>query len=97
MSVDAPGLWEVAVVWMVENGDVSPVVPSFYIHANINPDRAFAFGLAIFLEGGIQRFSFRFAATPGHAEEETAVLPLADGDFSFGGSLPGEVEDALLI
>ena len=97
LSVDSPGLGEVTVFWMVENGNVSPVVPSFDIHSNINPDRAFAFGLAVFLKRRIYHFSFRFTFVPGHAEKETTVFPFSDGDIGLCCSLPGEVEGVLFI
>ena len=97
LSVDSPGLGEVTVFWMVKNGNVSPVVPSFDIHSNINQDRAFPFGLAVFLDGGIYYFSFRFAFVPGHPKEEPTVFPFSDGDIGVGFAFPSEVEGVLFI
>ena len=82
---------------MVENGDVPPVVTSFDIHSNINPNCTFPFGLAVFLKSGIYHFSFCFTFVPGHAKEESTVFPFSDGDIGIGFAFPSEVEGVLFI
>ena len=82
---------------MVKDGDVAPVVAAFDVHSDVNPDCALAFGLLVFLESGVDDFSFRFAAMPGHAKEESAVFVFANGDIGFAGAFPGEVEDVLVV
>ena len=97
LSIDSPGLWEVTVFWMVENGNVPPVVTPLDIHSNINPNCAFPFGLAVFLKSGIYYFSFCFTFMPGHAKEKPAVFPFPDGDIGVGFAFPSEVEGVLFI
>ena len=97
LSIDAPRLGEVGVLRMIKDGDVAPVVAAFDVHSDVNPDCALAFGPVVFLESGVDDFSFCFAAMPGHAKEESAVFVFADGDIGFAGAFPGEVEDVLLL
>lgn len=97
LPIDAPRLGEVGVLRMIKDGDVAPVVAAFDVHSDVNPDCALAFGPVVFLESGIDDFSFCFAAMPGHAKEETAVFVFADSDIRFAGALPSEVEDVLVI
>ena len=97
LPIDTPRLWEVGVLRMIKNGDVAPVVAALDVHSDVNPDCALAFGLVVFLESGVDDFSFRFAAMPGHAKEESAVFVFANGDIGFAGAFPSEVEDVLVV
>lgn len=97
LPIDAPRLGEVGVFWMIKDGNVAPVVAAFNVHSNVNPDCAFAFGLVVCLESGVDDFSFCFAAMPRHAKEESAVFVFANGDIGFAGAFPSEVEDVLLV
>jgi len=97
LPIDAPRLGEVRVLRMIKDGDVAPVVAAFDVHSYVNPDCALSFGPVVFLESGIDDFSFCFAAMPGHAKEESAVFVFANGDIGFAGAFPCEVEDVLLF
>ena len=97
LPIDAPRLGEVGVLRMVKDGDVAPVIAALYVHSDVSPDCSLAFGLVVFLESGVDDFSFRFAAMPGHAKEESAVFVFANGDIGFAGAFPGEVEDVFPV
>ena len=91
LSVHAPRLRVAGVVGMVEHRDVDEVVAALDLHPDVDPHRALAFGAFVALPRGVDDLG-RHAFAPGHAQEETAVVVLADRHVGSGLSTPFEVE-----
>ena len=96
LIVDAPGLRIAAVVGMVEDRDVRAIVAAGDLHRDVDPHGALAFGARVALAGGVDDLAVD-ALAPRHAEEQAAVVVLADGDVAARFAAPGQVEEEAAV
>ena len=93
LAVHPPRLGVAGVHRVVEDGDVEEVVAAFDLHADVDPHRPLAFGLAVALPRRVDRFAGGVPG-PGHAQEHAAVGHLVDRDVAVDRLAgPFEVED----
>ncbi len=96
LIVHAPRLRIAAVVGMVEDRDVRAIVAALDPHRDVDPHGALAFGARVALAGGVDDLAVD-ALSPRHAEEQSAVVVLADGDVAPRFAAPGQVEQEAAV
>ena len=91
LAVDAPGLGIPRVVGVVEDRDVRQIAAAIDLHRDVDPHRALALGARVALTRRVDDLG-PHALAPRHAQEQAAVVVLADGHFGLRFTTPLEVE-----
>ncbi len=91
LIVDTPRQRVAGIVRVVEERDVRKIVAPLDLHRDVDPHRALAFGTRVALPRGIDDFG-PHPRLPRHAEEEAAVVVLADRYVDASIAAPLEIE-----
>src|SRR3990170_855336 len=73
LSVDTPWLRVSLIIRMVEDRDMSKIIPSFDLHSNVDPQRGLSFSFFVTLTCGIDYSPFD-PLLPRHAQKQSSII-----------------------